>query len=488
MNPNPTQEQLWFLPLGGTGEIGMNLNLYGHAGEWLMVDCGLTFNAPINPAFDKDERVTRHPLVSADPTFIEDRKDALQGIIITHAHEDHVGAIPYLWQRFKKPIYTTAFTAEVLKRKLSETDFAEEVPIVIVDHKAHFSIGAFECEWLGITHSIPEPYGLVIRTPAGSVFHTGDWKIDQQPVVDSVMNVDHFKQLGNLDITAMVCDSTNALKSGFSISESQCEIGLYHYVNSAPKRVVVSCFGSNIARLITLARIAARTGRYMALYGRSLKNMLAVARRTGYWPDDCQVIDHRHTGYLPKHEVLAVATGSQGEPKAALARMAKQNHPQVDLDAGDRVIFSTIVIPGNEEAVNNLVLRLEAMHVEVIQAQDSALPIHASGHPNEEELKLMYHWVQPKIAIPTHGEQEHLERHAQIAKEMKIHSQLLGRNGDLYQIAPQTMVKRGFVDAKRIAIKQPGPQERRDTRKTDKRKGNKDRDHSKLNDQQMNSW
>jgi ribonuclease J len=251
----------------------------------------------------------------------------------------------------------------------------------------------------------------------------------------------------------MVCDSTNALKPGFSVSENQCEIGLYHYVNTAPKRVIVSCFGSNIARLITLARVAARTGRYMALYGRSLKNMVAVAKRTGYWPDDCKIIDHRHTGYLPKHEVLAVATGSQGEPRAALSRMAKQDHPQVDLEAGDRVIFSTIVIPGNEEAVQNLVLRLEAMYVEVIQADDVDMPIHASGHPNEEELKLMYHWVQPKMAIPTHGEAEHLARHAQIAKEMGVSSQLVGRNGDLYQIAPQAMLKRGAVKAKRIAIK-----------------------------------
>jgi ribonuclease J len=432
----------------------MNLNLYGHAGQWLMVDCGLTFSAPINPDYDKDERVTRHPLVAADPSFIEERRDQLQGIIITHAHEDHLGAIPYLWPRLRKPIYTTAFTAEVLKRKLSETDFAEDVPIVIVDHKDKFYIGDFECEWLGITHSIPEPYGIVIRTDVGAVFHTGDWKIDHHPVVENVLNVDHFKQLARESITAMVCDSTNALKPGFSVSESQCEIGLYHYVNTAPKRVIVSCFGSNIARLITLARVAARTGRYMALYGRSLKNMVAVARRTGYWPDDCKIIDHRHTGYLPKHEVLAVATGSQGEPRAALSRMAKQDHPQVDLEAGDRVIFSTIVIPGNEEAVQNLVLRLEAMHVEVIQADDVDMPIHASGHPNEEELKLMYHWVQPKMAIPTHGEAEHLARHAQIAKEMGVSSQLVGRNGDLYQIAPQAMLKRGAVKAKRIAIKE----------------------------------
>lgn len=446
------EQQLWFLPLGGTGEIGMNMNLYSHAGQWLMVDCGLTFNAPLNPAMDHEEWVTRHDLVCADPSFIEQRLDRLAGIVITHAHEDHVGAVPYLWARLRKPIYTTKFTAEVLRRKLHDAELLDEVTIIEVDLDARFNIGEFDCQWVSMSHSIPEPQALLIRTAAGSVFHTADWKLDSRPIIGTASNLDKLKQLGSLAIQAMVCDSTNALKHGFSVSESACEVGLYHYINSAPKRVIVSCFGSNVARLITLARIASRTGRYMALYGRSLKNMVHIAKRTGYWPDDCKIIDHRHTAYLPKHEILAVATGSQGESRAALARMAQQSHPDVEIAKGDTVIFSTIVIPGNEKAVTRLVENLDALGAEVIQAHQAQLPIHASGHPNEEELKTLYRIIQPNVAVPTHGEKEHLRRHGKIAQLTGIKHQLIGTNGDLYQLSEPIMIKRQYTTTKRIKV------------------------------------
>ena len=446
---------MWFLPLGGCREIGMNLNLYGHAGQWLMIDCGLTFNAPLNPDNDYQEHVKRYPLVAPDPDFIEQRKDLLSGIIITHAHEDHLGAIPYLWQRFQKPIYTTRFTAEVLRRKLSEFEFGHQVKIIEVSPLEEHVIGPFSVQWLPITHSLPEPCGVVIKTPAGKVFHTGDWKLDSQPVVGEGLNRDYFAQLGSQAIDAMVCDSTNALKHGNSVSESACESGLYHYVNLAPKRVVISCFASNIARLITIARVAQRTGRRMAVFGRSLVNMIGIARRTGYWPEDCVLIDRRHVGYLPEHEVLIVATGSQGEPRAAISQLAKDAHRDMTLQANDTVIFSTIIIPGNEQPIKQLVNLLQQRGVHVVQSHEALLPIHASGHPNEQELRSMYKWVKPSISVPVHGEPEHLSRHGVIAKESGVKSALVGQNGDLFQLSAPVMVKRNAVTTRRISIHRP---------------------------------
>ena len=251
----------------------------------------------------------------------------------------------------------------------------------------------------------------------------------------------------------MVCDSTNALKHGNSVSESACESGLYHYINSAPKRVVVTCFASNIARLITIARVAQKTGRRMAVFGRSLVNMIGIARRTGYWPEDCIMIDRRHVGYLPEEEVLVVATGSQGEPRAALGQLAKDTHRDLSLSAKDTIIFSTITIPGNEKPIEQLVNAFIARQIQVVQAHDAVLPIHASGHPNEQELKSMYQWVKPLISVPVHGEPEHLQRHGEIARVTGVKSSLVGQNGDLFQLSSPVMIKRGVVNAKRIAVK-----------------------------------
>ena len=314
-------------------------------------------------------------------------------------------------------------------------------------------IGPFSVKWLPITHSLPEPCGLVITTPVGKVFHTGDWKLDSNPVVGEGVNHDYFKHLATQDIDAMVCDSTNALKHGNSVSESACEAGLYHYINSAPKRVVVACFASNIARLITIARVAQQTQRRMAVFGRSLVNMIGLARRTGYWPEDCQLIDRRHVGYLPEEEVLIVATGSQGEPKAALNQLAKDTHRDISLTSQDTIIFSTIVIPGNEKPIEQLVKLFTQRQIQVVQAHDSVLPIHASGHPNEQELRSMYRWVQPKISVPVHGEAAHLQRHSDIAKDCGVKSTLVGANGDVFQLSAPVMMKRGAVNAKRIAVK-----------------------------------
>jgi ribonuclease J len=316
----PGEQDFWFLPLGGCGEIGMNLNLYGHAGRWLMVDCGVTFYNPLQPQ-------TQPPLLTAeiqaaDPGFIAAQRENLCGIVITHAHEDHIGALPYLWPRLQAPVYCTPFAAEVLRRKLARTDLIEQIPIIEIPPGGTCQVGPFLVNWLNITHSIPECQALLISTLAGKVFHTADWKMDAAPMLGRPFKPQVFKRLAAQDITAMVCDSTNALKSGYSLSETACFHALREVVSQAPKRVVVTGFSSNIGRLISLGRVAQQTGRYLALFGRAMENMVGAARACGYWPEDLPLIDNAHIGFLPPEEVLVAATGSQGEPRAALSKLA----------------------------------------------------------------------------------------------------------------------------------------------------------------------
>ncbi|MDJ0834603.1 MAG: ribonuclease J [Gammaproteobacteria bacterium] len=440
----PGSKDVWFLPLGGTGEIGMNMNLYGHHGQWLMVDCGVMFDKT-NLQADGSNSV-----VSADPHFIAMRRQRLVGMVITHAHEDHVGAVPYLWRELKCPVYTTPFTAEILRRKLAEFDLLDSVPIIEVASGDRQQIGHFEIEWLAITHSLPEPHALLLSAGDTRIFHTADWKLDPDPVLGQAFDARPFQQLASRKVNAMVCDSTNAVVPGHSISEGQCFDGLLHLVRQAKGRVIVACFGSNVARLITLARIADHTGRYMALYGRSLRNMVSAARRTNHWPSDARVADGRHLGYLPRAEVLGVATGSQGEARAALKRMAMGDFRDLDLDPGDTVIFSSKVIPGNEDAVASLIAQLRQREVTVIEAADSELPIHASGHPCQDELRQLYGWVQPQVAIPVHGTPDHIDANAAIAREVGVTKQILGQNGDLFRLAPQVGIKRKAVKVGRL--------------------------------------
>lgn len=435
----------------------MNMNLYGHGSSWLMVDCGVTFQSPLQAEYTQAPGASVlardiFAVVCADPGFISARKEQLAGIIITHAHEDHVGALPYLWQRFKCPVYTTKYTAEILRRKLNRDGLAQHMPIIEVNTGQKINIGPFNVEWLGITHSIPEPHALMIRTEAGSVFHTADWKIDVNPVTDKPFNAQPFKRLAKENVNAMVCDSTNALRPGHSISESDCFAGLLELVEQATGRVVVGCFSSNIARLISLARIAQKTKRYLALFGRSLENTVAVAKATGHWPQELEVIDAFHAGYLLKHEVLAVATGSQGESKAALSQMAQDNYRNLSLEADDLVIFSSIIIPGNEKLIARMIELFEQRKVRTILAEDHPKPIHASGHPCQDELKLMYEWVKPQLAIPTHGEPKHLLANAEIARQCHVPRSLTGVNGDLFIIAPQAKLIKNVLNAGRIPL------------------------------------
>ena len=450
----PGINDLWFLPLGGTGEIGMNLNLYGHAGRWLMVDCGVTFNSPLSPLQQSSgiAALPKAEVLAADPAFICAQRENLCGIVITHAHEDHIGALPQLWPRFNCPVYTTAFTAEILRRKLAGSGLLDKMPIIEVQSGATVNIGPFSLNWLAITHSIPEPHALLISTAAGRVFHTADWKIDEQPITGRAFKAAPFKRLAQQNITAMVCDSTNALREGFSVSETACADALLQVVKAATGRVVVSGFSSNVGRLISLARIAAKTGRYLALLGRSLNNMVGAARATGYWPDDLPLADAEHVGYLPRHEVLVIATGSQGEPRAALNRLADDSHPQLLLEQGDLVIFSSIIIPGNEMLISRLVEKFQARKIKTLQSHNTTLPIHVSGHPCKGELDLLYRWVQPQIAVPVHGEAAHLQANAAVAKTAGIPLQLTGLNGDLFVLAPTPRLWHGFAKTGRIAV------------------------------------
>ncbi|NVJ58746.1 MAG: ribonuclease J [Gammaproteobacteria bacterium] len=449
----PTIHDLWLLPLGGCGEIGMNLNLYGHNGRWLMVDCGVTFNKTLQQ--NSDVNTTKHQIIAADPQFIASRKQLLDGMIITHAHEDHVGAVAFLWRRFKCPIYTNAFTAEVLNRKLAENGLLGRVPVHVISTGTSKTIGVFDVEWIPLTHSIPEPQALVIKTPAGKVFHTADWKLDAHPVVGNGYRPETYQNVGLQNIDAMVCDSTNATEDGWSTSEGALEDGLFQLIKQQKGRVIVACFGSNVARLQTLIRVANKVGRYCTVLGRSLENMIGCARNSNMWPDELEVVPSAHIGYLPKEEVLVIATGSQGEPKTALHRLAHQNHFALDLEEGDSVIFSSRTIPGNEAEVESLLKKLEQLKVNVFQANDAELPIHASGHPHQEELKAMYRWIKPRIAIPVHGEDKHLTANASIAREVGVKHQLVGKNGDIFQIAPYPGVRRQVIETGMIEIKRP---------------------------------
>jgi ribonuclease J len=439
----PTSEDLWFLPLGGSGEIGMNLNLYGHNGRWLMVDCGITFASPGEPG----------PHVQmADPQFIASRRQLLSGLVITHAHEDHVGAVAHLWRQLKCPVYTTAFTAEILRRKLAEAGLVGDVPIHLVRTGERFDLDVFDLEWVALTHSTPEPHALIIRTPAGNIFHTADWKLDGDPVVGVEFDEARYRAMAGENIDAMVCDSTNATVEGRSGSEGELYAGLLDLVANAQRRVVVGCFGSNIARLHTLARVAQDTGRYAGVLGRSLRNFLAAARAANIWDNSLSFIESAHLGYLPPEDVLVVATGSQGEPGAALDRLASNNHPDINLAPGDTVLFSSRVIPGNERAVATLTRRLERFGATVVADSELNMPIHASGHPAKDELRDMYRWVQPEIAIPVHGEAEHMQANADIAREVGVPRQMIGSNGDLFMIAPQRGIRRAAAPVGRLGL------------------------------------
>jgi ribonuclease J len=422
-------DELLFVPLGGTGEIGMNLNLYGFGTEedrkWIMVDLGVTFSDGRTPGVD---------VIMPDPTFIEEHRKDLIAIVLTHAHEDHIGAVAHLWPKFRCPVYATPFTAELVKAKLIEAGIEQEVPLNIVDLGARFTLGPFDIEFVTLTHSIPEPNALAIRTALGTVMHTGDWKIDPGPVVGETLDSKRLAEIGEEGVRAIVCDSTNVFNPGEAGSEADVGKSLTDLIAGLEGRVVVTTFASNVARLESVIRAAEVNGRHVVLAGRSMFRMIAAARDTGYLKNLPPLVDAEDAGYLPKEKVLFLCTGSQGEPRAALARIAADTHRDIVLEEGDTVIFSSRIIPGNDVAIFEMQNDLARAGVRVITEKDHF--VHVSGHPCRDELTAMYQWIKPEVAIPVHGEARHLLEHAALAKELQVPETLLIANGDMVRLAP----------------------------------------------------
>ncbi|MBT5415874.1 MAG: ribonuclease J [Rhodospirillaceae bacterium] len=436
----PRDDELLFVPLGGSGEIGMNLNLYGHAGKWLMVDLGITF---------ADESLPGVDVVMPDPTFIETYRDDLVGLVLTHAHEDHLGAVQYLWPRLRCPVYATPFTAAVLRRKLAEYELEDEVPLNILPMDASFELGPFRIQLITLTHSIPEPEALVIRTDLGTILHTGDWKLDPDPLVGPEADEGALCALGDEGVLAMVCDSTNALSPGHSGSEGALRKSLIELVEGLDRRVAIACFASNVARLETVHAVAQATGRQAALAGRSLWRMLEAAQETGYL-DGLNFLSDAEAAYMPPEKVLIACTGSQGEPRSALARIAADDHPHIVLEAGDTVVFSSRIIPGNEKSIFALQNRLAGMNVDIVTEKDQF--VHVSGHPNRDELTRMYQWVRPEISVPVHGELRHMQAHALLARECQVPVAIEPYNGSIVRLAPGPAGVIGEVPAGRLAL------------------------------------
>ena len=422
---NPGPDDFWLIPLGGTGEIGMNLNLYGHDSQWLMVDCGISFYDSI----DKNG-FAQSTVIMPDISFVRTIKDKLIGLVVTHAHEDHLGAIPHLWPDFGCPIYTSAFTRHVLTNKLTRANCP--APIQEIPMLEPCAIGKFHLSPVSMTHSTPETLGFVIDTPAGRVFHTADWKLDVDPVIGKPATADRYRRLGPLK--AVISDSTNALEPHSALSEAVVFDGLLSVVQDAPARVVVSCFASNVARLQTIGRIAQVSGRYLGLLGHSLDIMADAARKAGYLKDKFDIYPCDELSYLPPEEVLIVATGSQGQPGSALHKLAQDQHPDVHLSSDDQVILSSKTIPENEKSIARLVELFATQGIRVWQDESSNLPLHASGHGGRPELEQLFDWTKPDTIIPVHGEPAHLEASAEIGRRLGIPNQLVGRNGDLFDL------------------------------------------------------
>ncbi|HEX3811187.1 MAG TPA: ribonuclease J [Rhizomicrobium sp.] len=423
-------DELVLLPLGGAGEIGMNFNAYGFGPpddrKWLIVDCGVLFGRETDtPGVD---------VIMPDIRYLAEQRENILGMVLTHAHEDHIGAIGYLWPQLQCPLYATPFTARLIEGKLEEAGLGERVRVRETPLGGKMKIGPFAVEFLSITHSIPEPNALAIRTPLGIVVHTGDWKIDPDPLIGEPTNENAFRKLGDEGVLAMVCDSTNALVQGHSGSEADVKKGLTDLIGTLKGRVAVTSFASNVARLDTIAKAAREHGREVALVGRAMHRITGAAKASGYLKDFPRTLDENEAADLPPRRVLYLVTGSQGEPRAALSRIARQDHPAVSLGAGDAVIFSSRIIPGNDTAIHDLHNQLSGLGVEVLTAEDHF--VHVSGHPAREELAEMYRWVRPQVSVPVHGELRHMSEHARLARSLQVPQAVVIENGQMLRLAP----------------------------------------------------
>jgi len=416
---------LVFVPLGGAEEIGMNLNLYGLEKKWLMIDLGVAFGEDRLPGIDT---------IMPDPQFIVDHREDLLGLVLTHGHEDHLGAVKYLWPRLRCPIYATPFTAELLHSKLSETNFRDEVGVTKVSLGERFSIGPFDLEFITTTHSIPEPNAIALRTKLGTVVHTGDFKIDRQPIIGETFDSGALSRIGDEGVLAVVCDSTNVFEEKESGSESLLGDTFDKIIAETEGIVGVTTFASNVARIQTAVEAAIRSDRHAVLIGRSLVRTVQVARAAGYLNELPDFISEKDVGLLPRDKVLLICTGSQGEPRGALSRISYGQNRNIEFKSGDTIIFSSKIIPGNEKAIGRLQNQLSVLGVDVVTERDAL--VHVSGHPSRVELAEMYALTRPEVAIPVHGERRHIAEHAKLAKKLQIPQAIEVNNGSLVLLAP----------------------------------------------------
>jgi len=433
-------EELLFLALGGSGEIGMNVNLYGCRGKWLMADLGLTFADPDYPGID---------LILPDLEFIEERMKDLVGIVLTHGHEDHIGALPYLAADLKVPLYATPFTAGLIAGKLEEEGLTGQVKLRIIERGGSIELNPFRVTYVPLAHSIPEGNGLLIETPFGNVFHTGDWKIDETPVLGYPSSAETLTDIGDDGVLALVCDSTNSFQETTSGSEAGVHQGLLDTVMQAKGRVLITTFASNAARLDTIGKVAIEAGRQVCVAGRSLDRIIKVAKATGYLRDFPEPVRFDEAMRLPRQDILIIATGGQGEPRAALGRIAFGNH-ELKLAEGDTVIFSSKQIPGNEMAIGRIMNALSDIGALIVT--DRQAHVHVSGHPGRPELAAMYRWMRPQILVPVHGEMRHMREQARFGLSQGIPSAVVQKNGDVIRLAPDGPEKIGEERVGRLVL------------------------------------
>ncbi len=426
-NKDDFSKGLYFVPLGGAEEFGVNFNLYCCDDQWIAFDCGMGF---------ADHRYPNVDILLPDPAFIEARREKLVGLVITHAHEDHIGAVPYLWPRLKCPIYCTPFTASVLREKFNDYPNCKNAQIIEIKSDKKINVGPFGLNFIRVTHSIPQAVATVIETEHGNIFHSGDWNLDPSPVLDKPVDPEVFKAFGNKGILAYVGDSTNAPVAGRSGSEADVEKGLTRVFQECRGRIAVTIFASNIGRIKSIAKAAKATGRSVCLLGRSLHRMTGCAKNNGYLKDIDQFISEDDLGYIPTDNTVMIVTGSQGEAMAALARIARAEWPKLKLGKGDTVIFSSRAIPGNETEINEVKNNLTASGVRIIDPDNTVHKIHVSGHPYADEVREMLSWVRPNTVIPVHGERVMLEAQAELARSMKVENVVIPQNGAVIRLAP----------------------------------------------------
>ena len=434
------KDELLFSAIGGIGEIGMNFYIYGTQGKWIIVDLGITFGNDDTPGID---------IILPNPEFIKKNKKDLLGIIITHAHEDHIGAVPYLWSQLECPVYSTPFASAILKRKINELKIKKNF-VKTISLDSTLKLGPFTIDIISTTHSIPEPNAIAIKTKFGNILHTGDWKIDPNPLVGKSFNTKKLQNFGNNGVLAIVSDSTNANVNGHSRSEQTLRESLVKIVSELKNRVAITSFASNLARVETFGYVAEKTGRVAALCGRSLWTMYQAALDTGYLKKTRPFLDEKEIIGLPKDQTLLICTGSQGEPRAAMSRISKDEHQNIFLEEGDTVIFSSKVIPGNETSIMKVQNSLRERNINIITETDKF--VHVSGHPHREELKKMYSWIKPSIVIPVHGEYQHLKGNIEVAKECGIKKGLILKNGLLVKLAPDKPKVLGSVTTGKLIL------------------------------------